>query len=339
MSDVSTEPFTLQEYFTPEARPRLRRFPHLVKVSFGIVWRAAPRELIEIIVLQVITALGLAGELLLVRNLLSNLIDVHSPSFSTVAPEIIGISVIGLAVGMAGVVLGLRAQLLGQLVALDATDAVVRTAIGVDLITYDVAGFHDRLQRAQLAAATRPAQMVQELIGAAGASIAIAGIVIALAVIEPLFAAVMLVAFIPTWLATNRAGKLSYRQNVEQTERERKRQYLFDLLTTKQPAQELRAFGTGTFLADRQRELYTSLIEEVRTVLRRRMRIALAGQAASPNLARAPSPGPPVRRRRALSVLVTSPRPISLRARMYTITISVPSATRRRSRPKNAMPA
>jgi hypothetical protein len=51
-AQAESEQFTLQEYFTPTERKRLRRFPHLVKVSFGIVLGAARQELIEIVAMQ-----------------------------------------------------------------------------------------------------------------------------------------------------------------------------------------------------------------------------------------------------------------------------------------------
>jgi ATP-binding cassette subfamily B protein len=279
MTEAQTERFTLQEYFTPTDRRRLRRFPHLVRISFAIVWQAAKRELLECILIQAATAAGLATQLLLVRSLLSHLVGVRSTSFSSVLPQLIAVSVITLMVGTAGAVLSLRSRLLAQLVALHAIDGVIRTATGVDLITYDSPGFHDRLQRAQLAAATRPAAMVQELIGAAGSILSIGGIAFALLLIQPLFCLLVMVAYVPIWFTTNRAGRLGYRQTVEQTERERMRQYLFEVLTTKQPAQEMRAFEVGGFLADRQRAIYRQLLDELRVVLRRRMRIALVGQA------------------------------------------------------------
>jgi ATP-binding cassette subfamily B protein len=276
-------PFTLQEYFTPQ-RKRLRRFPHLARVSFRLVWRAARRELLTIVALQAVAAAGMAGQLFLLRSLIAHLTR-HLPSFAAVLPQLGGLAGITLVVGMSGVALGLRTRLLAQLVSRDATDAVVRTAIAVDLVTYEQPGFYDRLQRAQLAAATRPAAMVQELIGAGGALLSVGAIAVTLLVIQPLFCLLVVVAYIPIWFATNRAGRVGYRQTVEQTERLRMRQYLFETLTTKAPAQEVRAFGTGPFLAERQDAIYRELLDELRTVLRRRQRIALGGELLTALLA------------------------------------------------------
>jgi ATP-binding cassette subfamily B protein len=163
-------------------------------------------------------------------------------------------------------------------VALHATDEVIRTATSVDLLAYESPEFHNSLQRAHTSAAYRPAQLVNGLLGLAGASFAIAGIGGALLFVEPILCALVIAAFVPAMLATQRAGRLIYRYSVEQTERERRRQYLFGLLTSKREAQEVRAFDLGSFLGDRHRELYASLIDDLRTVMRRRMRVALAGQ-------------------------------------------------------------
>jgi ATP-binding cassette, subfamily B, bacterial len=277
---TSTETFTLQEYFSPLRGKRLRRFPHLVGVAFSIVWTAAKRELFAVIALQALTAAGLAGELLLVRSLLEHIIG-HKPHFGTIIPQLAGLSLITLTLGTVGTVLGLRSRMLAQLVAKHAIDGVIRTATSVDLITFDDPAFHDRLQRAQASATTRPAQMVQEMITAGGALLSIAGIGIALILIQPLFCLLVLVAYIPVWFVTNRAGRLGYRQTVEQTELERMRRYLAETLTSKQPAQEVRAFDTGGFLGDRQNAIYQRLLDEIQVVMRRRMKLALTGQALS----------------------------------------------------------
>ena len=103
----------------------------------------------------------------------------------------------------------------------------------------------------------------------------------ALFFVEPLFCLLVLVAFVPAWLATSRAGHLVYMFSVEQTERERRRLYLFDLLTRKDQAQEVRAFNLGGFLRGRHRTLYEELIGHLRIVLRRRLRVGLTGQLAT----------------------------------------------------------
>jgi ATP-binding cassette, subfamily B, bacterial len=120
--------------------------------------------------------------------------------------------------------------------------------------------------------------MVSGLLGFVGTALAITGIVVALLIIEPLFCAFVLLAFIPSWLAMRYASRLVYSYDVEQTERERRRLYLFNLLTSKRDAQEVRAFDLGGFLGQRHRDVYELLIADLRALLRRRLKVALAGQ-------------------------------------------------------------
>lgn len=275
------ERFSLQEYFTPSHQKRLSRFPHLAKISFEIVWRSARRELAEVVVMQIVSAGGLAAQLLLVKSLLAHLVGHGNVHIASVIPQLAALTVMTLVIGTTGVLLGLRSRLLGQLVAKHAINEVAQTAAAVDLITYESPVFHNRLQRAQLAAAARPATMVQELVGAASSLMSIGAIAITLLVLQPLFCVMIVVAYIPIWFTTNRAGRLGYRQTVQQTERERMRQYLYELLTTKPAAQEIRAFGIGHFLAERQDKLYATLLGELRALLRKRIRLALIGQAVT----------------------------------------------------------
>jgi ATP-binding cassette subfamily B protein len=282
MADVaSSEEFTLQEYFTPRYERSLRRFPALLAQAFRLVWAAARPELISIVALQLVSAVAVASELLILRGLLARLVGHRSIQFSAVLPQVIGLAAITLVLGMSGTVLGLRTRLLGQLVAKHAIDGVIRAATRVQLITFDAPDFHNRLQRAQLAASSRPALMVQELIGLLSSSITIVAIGFTLLLLQPLFCLLVTVAYIPVWFVTRRAGRLSYQQTVEQTEKDRMRRYLFELLTTKASAQEVRAFGVGDFLADRQNALFGSLIDDLRRVLAKRTRLALIGQGLS----------------------------------------------------------
>ncbi len=270
--------FNYAEYWTPSGERRwLRRFPSLMRTAIAIVRRAAPRDLVVCSVLQLVSGAATAVQLLVIRSLLSELLG-PDPEFSGVLPEVAALAGTGVGVGMLAAWLAARQQILGQRVQQYAHDRMGRTASQVDLIAFDYPAFHDQLQRAQVSAAARPTQMTNALIGLIGSFAAIGGVVVALLIIEPLFCLMVLVAYVPTWVAANRASRLLYRYTVEQTQRERLRIYLFELLTAKPAAQEVRAFGLGDFLAQRQSDTFDLIIADLRDVIRRRLRIALAGQ-------------------------------------------------------------
>jgi ATP-binding cassette subfamily B protein len=61
------------------------------------------------------------------------------------------------------------------------------------------------------------------------------------------------------------------------TETERRRNYLYMLLSGKDAAKELRAFGLGGFLRQRFDRLYDEHLAELRKTARKRLRISLLG--------------------------------------------------------------
>ncbi|MGH8921456.1 MAG: ABC transporter ATP-binding protein, partial [Actinomycetes bacterium] len=124
---------------------------------------------------------------------------------------------------------------------------------------------------------SRPLQMTTGLVGLAGSLISIVGIGGALLVIQPLFVLLVVVAYIPVWLATVRASRAVYRWDAAFTERERRRMYLEAILTRKEEAKELRAFDAAQFLRGRYDRLYDERLRELSIVVRRRLRLGVAG--------------------------------------------------------------
>ncbi len=273
--------FTYHEFLNDPTPRRLRQLPSLIRTAFVIVWRSAPRQLAASIACQLISAGAIAVQLVVMRDLLSHLLGGGSSDFSSLLPDMIVLAIVSATMSVSNVLLDAQQRVLGQLVAMYTTDQVVRTATSVDLVTYESPTFHDRLQRAQLSAGSRPTQLAYGLLGMAGGLFAVAGIAVALLLVQPLFCLLIFVAFVPAWLATNRAGRLAYRFSVEQTELERRRWYLFGVLTRKQEAQEVRAFELNGFLGHRHHELFEAFIENLRTLLRKRMTVALIGQLAT----------------------------------------------------------
>ncbi len=121
--------------------------------------------------------------------------------------------------------------------------------------------------------------MTTGLLGVLGGLLSAIGIGAALLTIQPLFLALVLVSFVPIWLATVAASKGMYRYAFEQTERDRRRLYLQVVLTNKDQAKEVRAYDAGGFLAQRFADLYEQRIAALRDVVRRRTVQAVLGAA------------------------------------------------------------
>jgi ATP-binding cassette subfamily B protein len=285
VEDVAAEAagYTIHDFLTrPPEHNRLRRLPILLRLGVAITWRAAPTPFTITAVLQLTNGFAVGAQLLLFRHLLGQLLARGgAPAFSTVLPTVAGLMLVGAVISVAGIFLEGQQRLVAVRVGEYTADRLIETASAVDLITFESPVFHDRLQRAQTSAQARPTQLASGLVGIVGGLFAVGGVAAALLVIQPVLFAVVTIGFIPAWLATNRAGRLIYRFSVEQTERDRRRAYLFGILTRRDEAQEIRGFDLGGFLSDRHRDLYERLIADLREVLRRRLRIAVLGQMAT----------------------------------------------------------
>jgi ATP-binding cassette subfamily B protein len=157
----------------------------------------------------------------------------------------------------------------------------LNAATAVDLIELDRPAFHDRLLRAQLNAQVRPVQMVNGAVGFVSAAFSAVGVALALLFVQPVFLAVIVLAFVPAWIATRRASRTSYRFTAAQARRDRRRAYLANLLFGKQDAKEVRAYELAEPLRARHDALYDERINDVRAMVRERTALGLIGSATT----------------------------------------------------------
>ena len=221
--------------------------------------------------LQVVGSLALAVQVLVAKGLLTKLLaDNSSKDFSSVIPSIV-LLVVALGVAsVAGIVRTEVQRLLAELVARSAMQQVVDTASRADLARFEDPAFHDRLQRAIVNASIRPLQMTTGLLALGTAISGVVAIGIVLAVIEPLFFVLALLAAVPVTLSSMRVGRALYQFAIDQTPTDRERTYIQMLLVDKDPAKEIRAYELGQFLRSRFAVLYERRIQALRRVVRRR---------------------------------------------------------------------
>jgi len=275
----SARPFNANELIRPVVERRLRRLPQLVARAVGLAWRAAPRPLSLSIGLQLVAGAGLGAELLVGRRLLARILagGPHG-TFNAVLPYLGVLGAVGALVSFANLARGEQQRLLGELVGRHSTGQVLAVSSAIELIAFDHPEFSNRLSRAQLNAQLRPIQVANGLLGIIGGLFALAGIGAALFVLQRLFLGVLLVAYIPAWVAANRGSRLLHDFAVVQTERDRRRSYLFNVLSRREEAAEIRSFGLSGFLQDQHDRLYDERIAYLREVVGKRLRLGLATQ-------------------------------------------------------------
>jgi ATP-binding cassette subfamily B protein len=230
--------------------------------------------------LTLLAGLGLAAQVLIAKRVLAVVLGEHGTlSLHAVLPDVIALAVVTAALQFAATANTEQSRVMAGLVEQYAIGQVVEAATTVDLLDYERSSFHDALQRAQLAASTRPVQMVNGLTAILGAAAGIVGISIALLVIQPFIVVLLAVGFVPVWLAARRSSRALRRYAIKQTERDRQRNYLFLILTHREMAAEMRAFSLVDFFRTRLNNVYSLRINDLRRLARERMLIGMVGTA------------------------------------------------------------
>jgi ABC-type multidrug transport system fused ATPase/permease subunit len=254
----------------PEARVSLRQLPRLAREGLGLVWAAARRELLLVFGLQVlsgivVTVLLVVGRVGLARVLAA--VDTGG-ALGSVAPWALLLAVL-VAVNLAvNALLRERQQLLGELVVRHVEEQVLDVSTRVDLDLFDSSAFHDRVMRMQQSSHS-PLDLVWGLTGLAQGAIGVIGVVVAFLAVAPLVVPLMALVVLPVWLGASRRSQLFYRYFWRMIPRDRQRRYLFFLLTGRDQAKEVRAFGTAAYLGRRHDRLYDERLAELRAVARR----------------------------------------------------------------------
>jgi ATP-binding cassette subfamily B protein len=276
--DGADKTFDADELWHPGTPRNLRHLPRLVGQSVKLVWRAAPRELLVTFALQVIGSATLAGQLLVIRQLLAHLIDQASArQFSSATPSVILLIILLAVSGFVAVVRTELQRLLSELVSWHSMRQVITAATTTNLASFENPAFHDRLQRAIVNASIRPLQMTTGLISVTTSLLGAAAVSTTLIAIQPLFLPLAIVAVVPITLASLRVGRALYRFNVDQTPTDRERFYIQSLLVEKDPAKEIRAYDLGRFLGERFDRLYAGRLAALRRLVRNRIGQGIVG--------------------------------------------------------------
>ncbi len=273
---------SFDEIVEPEgSRGSWHDLPHLLLESVRLAWSAGRRELLLTAILQVVASLGIAAQLFAGKAVLTSIVDARGGSFGDVVPALAVLVGVTVALDLAQAVEAEQSRLLAELVGRRALERVIDVAVSVDLLAFEQPDFYDRLRRAQAQGMFRAMQTVNGLLGVVGGAVAAVGIVAALAGLQPLLVPLVLLGYVPLWIASSRNSRDFYQFSWGMTPKDRQRYYLQHLLLDRDPAKELRVFRLAPYLRRRYDELYEHRIAELRGVARRRSLRSLAAALAS----------------------------------------------------------
>jgi len=258
-------------------RPKgVRATLRLLGAAVRLVWKAGSRNFITVGVLQLVQALGFLVLILQFQRLLTDLIKSNTgDSAGGVAAGLVLFIAANALMGFAGAIINNRRQIIGERVSVYISSEILKVTCLAELDDFDDSNFHDRLQRAAVSAAGRPMMMVQSMITIGQNLFTLGALWVALLVLQPWIGLAMLLVAVPVWMGGTRVGEAYFAFVVRVARMDRARMYLFQLLTLRDPAKEIRAFNLAHYLATRWRESMNERIGMLAATLRRQLRASL----------------------------------------------------------------
>jgi ATP-binding cassette, subfamily B, bacterial len=270
------------EVMNPQERGTFRDLPRLLADSLRLVWSAGRREFLLTASLQLVSATAIAAQLFIAKELFQAVLGAGAArDLAGVAPELVALLAITVALDFARAVEAEQTRVLSELVGRRALDRVLDVSTRIDLLAFESPDFYDQLTRARAQGQFRSFQIVSGFLGLIGSVVASVGIVVALAALQPLLLPFVAVGYIPLWIVASKNTRDFYEFSRGMTPNERERSYLQQLLTRRDPAKEVRSFGTAQFLRTRYDRLYDERIRELRSLARRRTARSLVGSLSS----------------------------------------------------------
>ena len=260
-----------------------KRLPGLLGDCLGLVWGTDRRVLLVSAVLQLVGGAIVAVQVLVTKAVLDALLSAEHVGGS-VKGAVLPILILAVVSGFSSVssaIVTQQSRLLSELTTRAVWNRIIDVAGAVDLLAYEGSSFFDQMRRVQANAITRPYMLVQGVINLIGGITGVVGVAAALIAIQPILLPLLLVTGVPLWYAGRRASRMEFLFALSQSEPSRKRGYLSSVLTGRNEAKELRAFGLLRAMRERYDAEYDSYVRQLRSHLRRKTEVAVSGNLAA----------------------------------------------------------
>jgi ATP-binding cassette subfamily B protein len=258
-------------------KPSPRALPRVTRSALRLVWQASRSGFLSAAFFQILgavmaTALVLASKLGVDALLAAQR---GTASTATMVPAILLIAVVTAVSAASAALQSQQQRLLGEHVSCAAWDRMLDVTGRVNLEFFESPRFFEQLKRVEYNSIVRPVTVTTAVFGLLGGLLGAVGLFVALLTIEPLLVPLLLVAGVPALLLTRRAAKTEFDFAVRYTPTMRVRDYLRTVLTGREAAKEVRAFGAERALRERHNVASRRMLQGVRGQVRRRQRYAV----------------------------------------------------------------
>ena len=260
------------------AKKDFRQFPRLLFQAISLVWDMSRTTVFIIVAMRIATGVLSGVMLLLGRDALA----VFGTAGRATTIESLGkVGIVFVVSTIFGLVSGELETFLTAQVQRKTMDELLDVATSVRLEAYESPQFFDHLKRVETNALTQPAAVVRSLMQLPSDVVGVAAVMGALLVLQPLLLPIVLVSIVPLVLVGRVGARRAFEFAKERVLGDRQRDYLRSVLTGKDEAKEVRAFGSGAELRARYERLYDEYLKQLRRYRRKQMTVSFLQSIAT----------------------------------------------------------
>ncbi len=263
----------LRELIAAEQEQRLRLADICDAVRFGIrmAWNAGSGRVITIVSAQLVQAAGLGAALLLLNQTLQWAFTSagEQGAIGAVLAPLVTLLVIGTLGAIIAMTVSVQHQILALRIERDAVVQVAAAASKAELIDFERPAFYNRMERAVWAAEIHVTRLLSGVLSMLNGALTMLAVVIAVVTMAWWLLPLLGLAVAPLVQAGLQRRRAEYAMEVHLMDNRRFRGYLLRLLTGRDEAKEIRAFGLASLLTGRLADQYAERLAWERTFLRR----------------------------------------------------------------------
>lgn len=250
--------------------------------AMRLAWRADRRGLVTVVLVQVVTAIMLGAGLLVLQRLAGNVFGPGggglAATTATLVPVAAGLVLFGTTNGILRAVGNARQRVLTVQMDRHIIALVLRAATQAELSEFEDPEFHDRLQRAVFASRSQPVLVVTTVVAVLQTTLVLAAVAAAFVVMAWWLLPFALLSAVPAIKAARDERHAGYGLHRGLAENRRIRQYLERLMTGRDEAKEVRAFGLAPVLQARWDAQYADEVHGTEAMYRRYLRRRIAAR-------------------------------------------------------------
>ena len=247
------------------------------RLAISLVYSSGRRQLLLIVAASIVTSVTIAGQLLVGRTLLNLLAHNARVDAGDLAPSLAALGALLMLAAVAQTVATELRTPLSEKVSRRTMTEILDVATEVELEAYEGAEFHDRLQRARLAATGQSSAVVFGLVTLMSTLVVAIGVVAVLVSVAPILVPFAVLGYVPIAYVNVRNNRARYTMERELTELQRRRSYLEYVMTERSEAKEVKAYELAPTLRLWHSELWDVRMLRLRDLVRRRMALATLG--------------------------------------------------------------